>query len=347
MIRVLIVDDSKVVQEFLAYLLASDPEIRIAGIAGSGEEAITMTIELKPDVITMDINMPGIDGVETTRRIMESRATPIVIVSGSEKIDDRSYVFRLLEAGALAVVKRPPDIHHARHKEVRAELLQAVKLMSEVKVVKLIRRKLPEAEPSLQGSMKSASRHKDIRLIAIGASTGGPAALQKILSALPKDITVPVVIVQHITKGFINGLQEWLSVTSSIPVMIAEQGQNLQKGIAYFAPDDFHFGVNRDLKASLYSGPAENGLIPAVDYLFRSVAENFGANALGVLLTGMGKDGAQGLKTMKDAGAVTIAQDRESSIVFGMPGEAVKLGAATYILPPDEIAVMIGKIVRA
>ncbi|MFZ4571334.1 MAG: chemotaxis-specific protein-glutamate methyltransferase CheB [Bacteroidales bacterium] len=346
MIRVLIVDDSKVIRDFLAYILVSDPEIRIAGTAGSGEEAIARTIELKPDVITMDINMPGIDGVETTRRIMESMATPIVIVSGSEKIDDRSYVFRLMEAGALAVVRRPPDIKHAGHRQARAELLQAVKLMSEVKVVRLIRRKPPEAVIGITGSMKSATPHKKIYLIAIGASTGGPASLQKILSALPKDLNVPVVIVQHITKGFVKGLQEWLSGTSSVPVKIAAQGERLQNGIAYFAPDDFHLGVSRDLNASLFSGPPENGLIPAVDYLFRSVAENFGANALGILLTGMGRDGAQGMKTMKEAGAVTIAQDQESSIVYGMPGEAVKLGAVSYILPPDEIAVLIGKLLR-
>ncbi len=346
MIRVLIVDDSKVVQEFLAYILSSDPEIRIAGFAASGEEAIARVMELRPDVITMDINMPGIDGVETTRRIMESTATPIVIVSGSEKVDDRSYVFKLLEAGALAVVKRPPDIRHAQHKQMRAELLQTVRLMSEVKVVRVIRRKQTDKDQNVENSIKPVARHGDVHLIAIGASTGGPAALQKILSLLPKDLNVPVVIVQHITMGFINGLQEWLSGTSAIPVKIAENEKQLQNGIAYFAPDGFHLGVTRDLKVSLFSGPPESGLIPAVDYLFRSVAENFGAHALGILLTGMGKDGAEGLRAMKEKGAVTIAQNQESSIVFGMPGEAVRLGAAVYILPPDEIASMTGRLVR-
>ncbi len=344
MIRVLIVDDSPVVQEFLTYILSSDPKIRIAGTAGSGEEAIQKVAELKPDVITMDINMPGLDGVETARHIMETRATPIVIVSGSEMVNDPSYVFQLMEAGALAVVKRPPDIRHPQHKMMRAELLQTVKLMSEIKVVRVIRRNPAREEQQPAISIMPEVQKHDIRLIAIGASTGGPATLQKILSGLPKGLKAPVVIVQHITKEFIKGLQEWLSVTSSIPVKVAVNGELLEKGVAYFAPDSFHMGVTRDMKVSLNAGPPENGLIPAVDYLFRSVAENFGAHSMGILLSGMGKDGAEALKTMKECGSITIAQNQASSIVFGMPGEAIKLGAASYVLTPEEIAVMIGKL---
>lgn len=344
MIRVLIVDDSRVVQEFLSYIFRSDPEFSIAGIAGSGEEAIVKTAELKPDIITMDINMPGISGIEATTRIMETTATPIVIVSGAEGVTESSSVFRLLEAGALAVVQRPPDMRHPGFKEVCSDMLKTVRLMSEIKVVSLVKRSqtLPTHPP--KQSKDEILQKPGIQLIALGASTGGPNTIQKILSSIPKNINVPVVIVQHITKGFIHGMLEWLSATSAIPLRVASQGEMLLKGTAYFAPDDFHLGVSNKMTAILDLRPPENGIRPSVDYLFRSVSKSFGAGVAGILLTGMGKDGAVALKILKDQGAITIVQDEESSTVFGMPGEAVKLGAATYILPPGEIAALIGNL---
>jgi two-component system chemotaxis response regulator CheB len=343
MIKVLIVDDSKVIQEFLAHLLSSDPDIQVVGFANSGFEAIELVRIKKPDVITMDIHMPGMDGYEATRTIMETVPTPIVIVSGSVKTKEVANTFRYLEAGALAVVLRPPGFDHPQFTTSRKELIQMVKLMSEVKVVKLFPRSRKEQIKPLRSVQTFENDVKRIQVIAIGASTGGPMALQIILSGLPEDLPVPVLIVQHIATGFVKGFLEWLSATSGIKLKIAEDGEPILPGIGYIAPDNFHMGVSRGSKINLSNQPPENGLKPSVSYLFRTVAQTFGSNALGVLLTGMGKDGADELKAMKDKGALTLVQNEESSVIFGMPGEALRIGASDHALSPERIAEILAK----
>jgi two-component system, chemotaxis family, protein-glutamate methylesterase/glutaminase len=343
MIKVLIVDDSKVVQEFLAHLLSSDPDIKVVSFANSGIEAIKKAKGKKPDVITMDIHMPGMDGYEATRNIMETVPTPIVIVSGSTKSKEIANTFRLLEAGALAVVIRPPGFEDPQFAASRKELIQTVKLMSEVKVVRLFPRSRKEQKKPLLLVQTFENDLKRIQVIAIGASTGGPMALQIILSRLPGDLRVPVLIVQHIAKGFVKGFVEWLSATSGIKLKIAEEGEQISAGIGYIAPDNFHMGVSRGSKIILSDQTPENGLKPSVSYLFRSVAETFGPNALGALLTGMGKDGADELKTMKDKGAYTVVQSKESCVIFGMPAEALSIGAADQALSPEKIAEILAK----
>jgi two-component system chemotaxis response regulator CheB len=290
--------------------------------------------------------MPKIDGFEATRAIMESLPTPIVIVSASASAKDVASTFRAVEAGALAVLLRPPGLGHPGYEAAARELIQTVKLMSEVKVVRRFARParagvaapLPSA-PALKGAT-------EIQIAAIGASTGGPPALHKILSGLPKDLAVPILIVQHIAPGFTAGFVEWLGSASGFPVRVAAHGERPLPGHGYVAPDGLHMGVGSGLRIMLSNQAPENGLRPSVAYLFRSVAQVLGPRAVGVLLTGMGKDGAEELKTMKDKGAITIAQDEVSSVVHGMPGEAIKLGAATYVLPPDDIAVMLASLVR-
>jgi len=343
MIKVLIVDDSKVVQEFLAHLLSSDPDIQVVGIANSGYDAIKLVKAKKPDIITMDIHMPGMDGYEATRTIMETVPTPIVIVSGSSNNKEVTNTFRLLEAGALAVIIRPPGFEHPQFAASCKELIQTVKLMSEVKVVRLFPRRRKEQIKPIRFVQLFENDLKRIQVIAIGASTGGPIALQIILSKLPQDLPVPVLIVQHIAKGFVKGFHEWLSATSGIKLKIAEDGETISEGIGYIAPNNFHMGVVRGNKISLSDQPPENGLKPSVSFLFRSVAQTFGPNALGVLLTGMGRDGADELKAMKDKGALTIVQNKESSVVFGMPGEALSIGAADQALSPEKIAEILSK----
>ena len=345
MIKVLIVDDSRVIQEFLAHLLSSDPDIQIVGVANSGYEAIELVKLKKPDVITMDIHMPGMDGYEATRTIMETVPTPIVIVSGSVKTKEVANTFRSLEAGALAVVLRPPGFEHPQFTTSRKELIQTVKLMSEVKVVRLFPRSKKEQIRPVWLVQTFEKDIKQIQIIAIGASTGGPMALQIILSRLPEDLPVPVLIVQHIASGFVKGFLEWLSITSGIKLKIAEDRETILPGIGYMAPDNFHMGVSRGRKINLSNQPPENGLKPSVSYLFRSVAQIFGPNALGVLLTGMGKDGADELKAMKDKGALTLVQNEESSVVFGMPGEALRIGAADQALSPERIAEILANLV--
>jgi len=343
MIKVLIVDDSKVVQEFLAHLLSSDPDFQVVGIANSGREAIELVRIKKPDVITMDIHMPGMDGYEATRTIMETVPTPIVIVSGSSNKKEVTNTFRLLEAGALAVIIRPPGFEHPHFAESRKELIQTVKLMSEVKVVRLYPRRRKEQKKPIRFVQIFENDLKRIKVIAIGASTGGPMALQIILSRLPQDLPVPVLIVQHIAKGFVNGFKDWLSATSGIKLKIAEDGETISHSIGYIAPDNFHMGISLRNKIILNDQPPENGLKPSVSFLFRSVAQAFGPNACGVLLTGMGKDGAEELKAMKNKGAFTLVQNKESCIVFGMPGEALSIGAADQALSPEKIAEILAK----
>jgi len=338
MIKVLIVDDSKVVQEFLVHILSSDPELQVVGIASSGSEAIELVRELRPHVITMDYHMPDMNGEEATRAIMETTPTPIVIVSGSLNPKEVKGNFSLIEAGALAVVLRPPGMHHPKFIKSRNELIQILKLMSEIKVVKVFPGWRKAETKSPPNSMPEYRTNKDIMLIVIGASTGGPMALKKILSGLPKELPVPVLIVQHIATGFIVGLVEWLSASSGIPLQIASDGEPAKAGTGYIAPDGFHMGLGSGRVISLSSLPPENGLRPSVNYLFRSVAQTIGSKAIGVLLTGMGNDGALGLKAMNDQGATTIVQDEESSVIFGMPGEALRIGAADHVLPIDKIA---------
>jgi two-component system chemotaxis response regulator CheB len=347
MIKVLIVDDSKVVQELIEYILTSDPDIMIVGIASSGQEAIKLTREKQPDIITMDFHMPDMDGSDATRAIMEHTPTPIVIVSGSMGTTDVTHSFELIEAGALAVILRPPGIQHPNFKNARRELIKTVKLMSEVRVVRHYNRKHKTPLKSTTVITTDNGIDRDLKLVAIGASTGGPAALQRILTGLPKGFPLPVVIVQHISQGFLAGFVQWLSTTTAIPLRIPSDGEIIKAGTAYMAPDGFHMGVQHGLVIMLSTMPPENGLRPSVDHLFRSVARVVGKNAIGVLLTGMGKDGAAELKEMRDMGAITIAQDEESSVIFGMPGEAVRIGAAEHVLPLDKIAEALTELVKS
>lgn len=345
MIRVLIVEDSKVDQQFLAHILGGDPQITVIGFAEDGEKALVALEELKPDVITMDIHMPRLNGFDTTRRIMESNPLPIIIVSGSFMASDADKTFRALEAGALAIVRKPSGIGHSAFPNDAAELIRTVKMMSEIKVVKRWPRLRREPPPPVMVS--SVINPEKIRVVAIGASTGGPAVIQEIFAALPKDLVVPVMVVQHMATGFIENFVKWLSMTTNFPSHLASHGETLLPGHAYFAPDGCHLLAGRDHRIVLSTESPENGLRPAVARLFRSVAENYGGNALGILLTGMGRDGADDLKLLRNKGAVTIAQDRESSIIFGMPYEAIKLDAADFILPPERIVQLLAPLGRS
>lgn len=346
-IRVLVVEDSPSVREFLVYLFASDQEIQVIGTANNGEDALVAVRDKKPDVITMDLHMPKMDGYTATRAIMESFPTPIVIVTGSSSTDEMATTLSALEAGALAVTKRPAGIGHADHAATARELIQTVKLMSEIKVVKRWAARSTPA-PALNGSVapELLTGPREVRLVAIGASTGGPLVLQQMLSKLPASFHAPLVIVQHIAQGFTDGFADWLAQSSGFPVSVARDGELIQPGHAYVAPNGVQTTVDGRGRISLKSSGPENGHLPSVSCLFRSVAAAYGAGAVGVLLTGMGKDGAAELGLMKAHGAVTLAQDKESSVVHGMPGEAIALGAASYVLSPDKIAAVLTTLAK-
>jgi two-component system chemotaxis response regulator CheB len=345
MIKVLIVEDSRVTQEFLTYVLKSDPDIDVVGVVDDGINALQAVKEKHPDVITMDIHMPQMGGFEATRLIMENAPRPIVIVSASTGAKDVASTFQALEAGALAVVLTPPGIGHPDHEAAARELVQTVKLMSEIKVVRRFSHTVKPLS-SVKTVVRNLKEAGEFQLIAIGTSTGGPPVLNKLLSLLPADLPVPLLIVQHISPGFTEGFVNWLSGTSGFPVHIAIHGQQLLPGHAYVAPDNFHMGIVSGFRIALNDHAPEYGVRPSAAYLFHTVAQVLGPHAIGVLLTGMGKDGARELLEMKNAGALTIVQDEASSIVFGMAGEAVKLGAAEYILPPEAIAAMLVSLLK-
>jgi two-component system chemotaxis response regulator CheB len=341
MISVLIVEDSPSVRELMVHILSADPAIRVVGTASDGEAALEAVERLKPDIITMDVHMPRMNGLDAARRIMETRPTPIVVVSGSFEPQEVTKTFRALEAGALALVQRPAGVGHPEFQQHSAELIRTVKLMSEVKVIRRWARvtRIPVAPadpPALEVELKPSP--VEVKVIAIGASTGGPLALQAILADLPADFPAPILVVQHIAPGFLRGFADWLGRATTLPVGIPAHGERMVSGRVYLAPDGLQMQIGTTGKILLTADEPENNLRPSVSCLFRSVAAAYGPQAIGVLLTGMGKDGAEQLRVMKEKGAITIAQDEDTSVVYGMPGEAVRLGAATYVLPPSRIA---------
>ncbi|MDP4175293.1 MAG: chemotaxis-specific protein-glutamate methyltransferase CheB [Bacteroidota bacterium] len=342
-IKVLIVEDSTVMQELLVHILSGEEDLEIIGRVKNGYEAIEFIKKSVPDVITMDVNMPIMNGLVATRRIMETTPIPIIIVSDAINPSDVNATFKALEAGAVSIANKPKAYGSKFYFIYAKELCQKVRLMSEIKLV----RRVPYAKnfQSAEEIVQSAAQFNKAKveaaanasIIAIGASTGGPVVIEKILSSLPKGFPLPIVIVQHITSGFTLGFTEWLNITSSLPVLMAEDGMKIGQGICYIAPDGHHLKITRSGHFALSDEPPVFNLRPSVSYLFRSVAEVFGPSSIGILLTGMGRDGAEELKIMKDHGAITIAQDKDSSVVYGMPGEAVKINAARFVLSPEAI----------
>ena len=343
MIRLVVVEDSKTVQQALVAAFNADPQIRVVGTADSGEAALEAVRRLSPDIVTMDINLPGMDGFQATRAIMSSCPVPIVIVTGRLNPKESQTLFRVMEAGALMVLAKPDPVGTPGYEASVAKLVQHVKLMSEIKVV----RRAPAASPrpALPKPPPLPVTAARIKVVAIGASTGGPPLFQQILAGLPADFGAAVLIVQHMAEGFTENFVHWLKESSALPVQLAASGMAILPGQVYVAPDCCHLEVGAGEQIVLSLALPENGLRPSVSTLFRSVARLYGRQAAGVILSGMGSDGASGLKTLKDLGGVTIAQNKESCVVFGMPGQAIELEAARYVLPPDEIIQLLASLV--
>jgi len=345
-IRVIVADDSPVAREMLLQILASDPGIEVIGTATNGEEVVEAVARLRPDLVTMDIHMPKMDGLEATERIMAYTPTPILVVSSSVYGEGMGRAFDALAVGALEVIKKPEPKDWAALGTIAREIIRTVKILSRVKVITHLRGRHTPPQglgglPPIE--MPRAERSRTVRLIAIGSSTGGPTALLNVLARLPRDLPVPVVIAQHIAEGFVPGLASWLDSGSKISVVAAADGDVMRPGVAYMAATGSNMEV--DGMTLRFSAPRTGQLyIPSADTLFESVAVSYHDRAVGVLLTGMGADGAIGLKTLHDRGSHTICQDEATSTVWGMPKAAVDLGAADIVLPVHEIAGVIGEI---
>jgi len=339
MIRVLIVEDLKTEREFLRHLLESTGDMEVVGMAVNGAEGVELACQLAPDVITMDINMPVMDGYQATRNIMETCARPIVILSANWDPDDVNRSFRALEAGAVTAMAKPFGFGHSQHESSVHKLITTVKAMAEVTVVTRYARYRTQAAapPHLLTSLPSKPTSERDRVVVIGISTGGPPVLLNLLSRLPADLPAPILIVQHISPGFLGGMRDWLQHSTPLSVRIPQADCNAEPGTVYLAPDDYQMGITNSLRITLNKDAPEHSLRPSASYLFRQAAA-LGPRAIGCLLTGMGSDGARELALMRQNGAITLAQDRESSVVFGMPAEAIRLNGATFVMPPDQIA---------
>lgn len=333
MIRVLIADDSPTVRALLVAILESDPELRVVGQAQNGSEAVEMAIRLRPDLITMDVQMPLLDGLEATKEIMVHAPTPIVIVSSQANRANVELSLNAVRAGALMVVPTPAHPSSEQFAGERDYLLTMVKAMARVKVV---RRWSSGVTRRPVAAVRSAG--SPIRILAVAASTGGPAALQQLLAGLPRDFPLPILIVQHIALGFVGGLAHWLTGSCNLRVKVAEHGEALQGRTAYLAPDRQHLTASATRCVALSSKPPIAGFQPSATYLFEGVAQVFGSSVAAVILTGMGNDGVEGLKAVRGAGGLIIAQDETTSVVYGMPGQAVAAGVVDSVLPLGDIA---------
>lgn len=334
MIRVLVAEDSAAARGLISAILESDPEIRVVGRAVDGAEAVRLARDLAPDLVTMDIHMPVMDGLQACRAIMEGAPVPIVVVSATTRVRDQHLALEALRAGALALIAKPEGPTSGLFDAHAAELIATVKAMATVKVIR--HRFRAEGTPSPERLVRPTPR-APIELVLIAGSTGAPACLQRILSALGPGFPVPIAIVQHIAHGFAPALAHWLDTTTPVRVSVAGEGETLRPGRAVLAPDDAHLEIAPRGRIRLAKDDPEGGFRPSASRLFRTGAESCGAAAAAVILTGMGSDGVSGLRTLHARGGHVVAQDESTSVVFGMPGEAVKAGITDAVLPIQEI----------
>jgi len=341
-IKVLIVDDSPVVRQALTSVLGDDPELEVIGAVGDPYEAVALMRETAPDVITLDIEMPRMDGVTFLQKIMAQHPIPVVVCS-SYATEGSDVTSRVFQYGAVDIITKPRLGTETFLAESRIVICDAVKAASRVRTDRLVQRIAVRPKLSADAMLAKPTSAPDVateRIVAIGASTGGTEAVGLVLEALPSECP-GIVVVQHMPEGFTRAFADNLDTFCRLKVKEAADGDPVLPGQVLIAPGGRHTMLKREghrYFVEVRDGPLVSRHRPSVDVLFRSVARAAGANATGVILTGMGDDGAVGLKEMKDAGAYTIAQDEESSVVFGMPKEAIKLGGADQVLPIDRIA---------
>ncbi len=336
-IEVLVVDDSPLMQRLITRLIESDPAIRVIDTASDGVEAVQKTAAYHPDVVTLDIEMPQLNGLGALQMIMERTPTPVVMVSAMDEADT---VMRALELGAVDFVSKPSGTVSIDLYKVRDEMIRKIKLATFTRPRRGVQVERPGALPRAPRTEMMGVRSGKPRIVAVGASTGGPRAIGELVTALPPELPVTICVVQHMPIGFTRSFAERLDRQCSLHVVEAEEGQVVEPGGVYVAPGGSHMVLARQgerLVVALTQAPAVHSVRPSIDVLMQSVADVGGRDTLGILLTGMGSDGVEGLAAIKAAGGTTIVQDRETSTIFGMPRAAIQRGVADQILPLSQI----------
>ncbi len=340
--RVLVADDSTTVRKRLVAALETAPDVVVVAEAADGAEAVSRCIELKPDVVLLDIVMPRLDGVRATQEIMAQAPTPILVVSASDNRRDALSSMQALAAGAVDALEKPKE--DESDQDFDARLLRSVRLVRKIPVVTRRRNAPPPPVSDLGPALPLPSALKR-DVVAVGGSTGGPAAVVDLLRALPQGFPLPILLVLHIGPAFGFAFAEWLNGMSKIPVVEAANAQTLRPGYVHVCPPDRHLVV-REGTLFLNRDPERHSCRPSVDVLFESVAASLGERAVGCLLTGIGRDGAEGLRLMRSVGALTLAQDEASCAVFGMPREAILRGAAVHVANPADMASLVSAAAR-
>jgi two-component system chemotaxis response regulator CheB len=342
-LRIVVAEDSPTARRLLVEILRADPSLTVVGEAKDGVEAVELTQRVRPDLVTMDIQMPRMDGLDATRRIMTEVPTPVVVVSTLVERDIQTSM-AALRAGALAVLQKPVGPESPDFDAESRRLRDTLKAMAEVKVVRRWPDRVTPLVPPPAPAPVVATQAP--ALVALAASTGGPAALHRVLSELPPDFPVPLLVVQHIALGFSQGFATWLGTSGPLPVKVAEDGELLRPGHVYLAPDDRHLGLHAEGRVEVSRAAPVNGFRPSATWLFRSVARVHAARSLAVVLTGMGQDGLEGVRELRAAGGYVLAQDEATSVVYGMPGVVVGAGLAHEVVGLPTLAARLLQRVR-
>jgi two-component system, chemotaxis family, protein-glutamate methylesterase/glutaminase len=332
--KVLLVEDSLIALNLLQRLLKSSSEVEVVGIARNGREALELIPQVNPAVICTDLHMAPIDGLELTKEVMAKFPRPILVISNSVQEDDTRNIFGLLQAGAVDIFPKPTSGDYTEYEQVKDRLLAKIKMLSQVTVkARTISAKAIENIGNINNNDAG-----NLRAIAIGASTGGPQAIHKIITSLPADLPVPIICAQHIGDGFLTGLISWLKEDAHLNVKVAQIGETPAPRTVYFAPEKAHLEFDAEGKFIYSNFVTATGTCPSIDTLFKSVARIYGRSSASILLTGMGTDGVVGTEKIKAAGGITIAQDEQSCLVFGMSKLAIASGAVGHVLSLPEIA---------
>ncbi len=339
----MLVEDSQIALVILRRVLNLSEQIEVVGEARDGLEALRLIPKVQPDVICADLYMPKMNGLEFTSEVMALYPRPILVISASVQEEDTHHIFQLLDAGALDIFPKPRAGLIKDGQSLGQELIEKIKVLAGVKVLK--RRKSPQLE-RLETGLYASNVCTKPKVVVIGASTGGPPALQELFVQLPANFPIPVICVQHICLGFLQGFIDWLAHSCRLPIEIARPGDIPKSGTIYFPPEQQHLELGGDGQFVCSDSPPLEGHRPSVTVTFESVAKIYGRATLGILLTGMGKDGARGMHFITQCGGFTIAQDEATSVVFGMPQAAIALGGVKQVLPIQAIAPMLLELLQ-